>query len=804
MKSRFLLPLLGLCALSCHDMPYEEAQSDEMTLLKASVARCETRTWLDSANPTQTDDYSERYSVYWSDGDRVNVNGQVSSPRSVQESAKISDAEFALKSVQPPYNVIYPSSIVSGKGYMEDGTIEVTLPQQQKYSATTFAEGAAVLYGFSAVEGETVQLYNACAALRVSLKDDEVAEISDVTLTSNAAPISGSFLLNPQSGTLVPEDEGAGNEIVLTEVNAQLSQEGNKDFYFTVPAGEYPEGFKFSFYRSSDRRKMVCNWTPKSVLVPGRLYCFEDVEFVPGAKDIESAEDWEAFAKAINEGKDIDTWVRKGTVTIGKDFTIANPTKITGKNGKFIYNLDGGGKTITVTEGRGPLFRGIRTRIKDLTIAGTITSPYSAVSAIADSLLSGGSIVNCTNKATLSSSFTGNGGQYGGGIVRVLFGGGTIIGCKNEGAITLTPDASSAFANCYVGGIVGQVCQTEVVTIKDCSNNASILVKPSISNAEYNYNITCAGIGGIAGWVCNGGNNVTFENCDNLAGGDITISADNIKVEAKPSAVCAGGIVGIAADYNLDWHALSTPSATNGMDVTMVNCDNYANIYNCAYFYNETLPKSSKTKVYTAGLAGALVGKAEKHISVSNCTVQSCQLLPYDIVGGSDKAGYCAVVGGMIGFGGYVDIDNCISKPANIGNGKRQSVSFAGVIGYALKPFTLTNSYIWTQGYFNRLSFYLNNRASVAVVPFGYGSKSFMDPKGDIAGTRIEKCYVGGALHVSTTDYPDANTSDLSSNCNATLFDDINEFENNLVTGQGFTANSGVTHSGLSWWNGIL
>lgn len=803
MKSRFLLPLLGLCALSCHDMPYEEAQSDEMTLLKASVARCETRTWLDSANPTQTDDYSERYSVYWSDGDRVNVNGQVSSPLSVQESAKISDAEFALKSVQPPYNVIYPSSIVSGKGYMEDGAIEVTLPQQQKYSATTFAEGAAVLYGFSAVEGETVQLYNACAALRVSLKDDEVAEISDVTLTSNAAPISGSFLLNPQSGTLVPEDEGAGNEIVLTEVNAQLSQEGSKDFYFTVPAGEYPEGFEFSFYRSSDRRKMVCNWTPKSVLVPGRLYCFEDVEFVPGAKDIETAEDWEAFAKAINEGKDIDTWVRKGTVTIGKDFTIANPTKITGKNGKFTYNLDGKGHTITVTNGRGPLFRGIRTRIKDLTIAGTITSPYSAVSAIADSLLSGGSIVNCTNKATLSSSFTGNGGQYGGGIVRVLFGGGTIIGCKNEGAITLTPDASSAFANCYVGGIVGQVCQTEPITIKDCVNNAAILVKPIITNAANN--VTCAGIGGIAGWIRNGGKNVAFDNCDNLAGGDITISSENIIIAAAQSAVCVGGILGIAAGYNVEYKALSTPSETNGLDITMVRCDNSGDIYNGMYMNSYTT--SSNAKVYTAGLAGALVGTEKKKIKVSECAVRDCYLIPYDVVGGSDKAAFCGVVGGMIGFGGYVEIDNCVSKPI-MGNGKRQSVSFAGVLGYAMKEFKLIDSKIWTEGYFNRVIEYQNNRASVAVIPCKYGNSN-MSPAGNITGSEIKDCQVGGALYVSQSCYPATNTDDLSAFCTdktvgATLFISLNDFTNNLVRGQGYTANSGVTYSGLKSWNGQL
>ena len=164
MKSRFLLPLLGLCVISCQELKYEEAVSDEMILLKAAVAKCETRTWLDSENPVHIED-GVKYSVYWSNGDRINVNGQVSSPLSVEAGEKVSEAEFALKSVQVPYNVIYPSSIVSGNGYMEDGSIEVTLPQQQKYNSTSFADGAAILYGFGTVEGEAVQLHNACAAL---------------------------------------------------------------------------------------------------------------------------------------------------------------------------------------------------------------------------------------------------------------------------------------------------------------------------------------------------------------------------------------------------------------------------------------------------------------------------------------------------------------------------------------------------------------------------------------------------------------------------------------------------------------
>lgn len=536
----------------------------------------------------------------------------------------------------------------------------------------------------------------------------------------------------------------------------------------------------------------------------------KSLTFAPQSGTINSAEDWEAFAKAVNgEANDWDLyrWVGDGTVKIGQDFTIENPTKITGKNGKFMYNIDGQGHTITVTNGKGALVRGVRKEVKGLTVAGTIRPVGGAISAIADSLLAGGSIVNCTNKAALSSSFSKD--QYGGGIVCIAVGG-TISGCKNEGSITLTPGCASTFAACYCGGIVAKLDPKGPVTIKNCSNNAKILVKPTISNASYNIN--AAGIAGIAGWITNGNYNVTFDNCDNLAGGDITISSENITVAAKQSAVCVGGIVGIAAGYSVEYHALSTPSTTNGLDVTLTKCDNAGDIYNCMYM--DALATSSNAKVYTAGIAGAIMGKEAKYAKISECTVKDCSLIPYDIVDGSDKAGYCGVVGGMIGFGGYVEIDKCVSKPI-IGNGKRQSVSFAGVLGFALRPFELKNSYIRAEGYFNRIPGYLNNRASIANVPTVYNVKDdegkipAMSPAGNIANSKIENCYIGGSLRVSQKPYEPTDTADLSPNCTdatvgANLFTNINNCRDNLVRGQGFTANSGVTYSGLAWWDGTL
>lgn len=805
MKKIFILTA-AFAALSFVSCVKEQEVNGPVTVFSATQADMSTKTVIGAA------DADGCYQPLWVRADRVSVNGVESRLAVVKEEGKLAD--FIVDGeVSAPYFAVNPSSAFDKREFDQSGNkMNVFVSgtgSPQKYTLNgeniTYSANAALVVAHG--ESTDLKFHHLMAYYKLTITGGET-NIKTIYVRQNGDQpnIAGSWnvVFNEQGGIeFTPNDL---TSVIKYDCGNDGIQTG-KPVLVAVPAYDFENGLILTV-KDVEGKFQSYSIPAASAQLAGKagVIINKSLTFNPQSGTINSADDWQAFAEAVNSGNDWDLyrWVGDGTVKIGQSFTIDKPTKITGKNGKFMYNVDGGGNTITVTNGTGPLFRGVRTEIKNLTIAGAFKIPGKEISTFADSLLSGGLIVNCTNKATLTSTFAG--AQYGGGIVRVIVGGGSITGCKNEGAITLNPDASNDFANCYVGGIVGQISHTEDIIIENCSNNAAITVNPIVTNTEYN--IMCAGIGGIAGWVRNTTHNVTFKNCDNLANGKLIITKNNITAAGKYSAICVGGVVGIAAKYDLTYRALSTPDETNGVDVTMVDCDNRANIYNCAYFNSPA--EASNAKVYTAGLAGALVGKAEKHVSVSNCTVQGCQLLPYDIAGGSDKAGYCAVVGGMIGFGGYVDIDNCISKPAKIGNGNRQSVSFAGVIGFALRPFKLTNSYIWTEGYFNRLSIYQSNRASVAVVPFGYGQKSSMSPAGNIYGSMIENCYVGGALYVSKDCYADTNTSNLSSYCKdktvgATLFNTLTSFKDNLVMGQGYkTASTDVTTSNIVSWDGTI
>lgn len=98
-----------------------------------------------------------------------------------------------------------------------------------------------------------------------------------------------------------------------------------------------------------------------------------------------------------------------------------------------------------------------------------------------------GSITNCTNRATVTSTY-----QRAGGIVGVI-NYTTIEGCKNYGTVML----DSAIENPYVGGIVGQASDSGIST---CENYGIVAIK---NNKGY--------AGGIAGDA----SNISINSCTN-------------------------------------------------------------------------------------------------------------------------------------------------------------------------------------------------------------------------------------------------------------------------------------------------
>ena len=536
----------------------------------------------------------------------------------------------------------------------------------------------------------------------------------------------------------------------------------------------------------------------------GKIIPFKPA-FKPGDGVINSAADWNEFAAFVNntnEKKDweIYRWIGAGgnTIKLGKNIEAEDLDPITVD---FTYTLDGDGKTITRTNATGALFSTVSGEVKNLTLAGSLTLTDEGAPLV-NTLAKGGKITGCTNKMTVT--FEAADHAYVGGLVKIMQGG-TVEGCTNEGEITVNLDLSSADKNTAVAGVVAQInASSNAVTIKNSSNIAVITLAPKSTGKG----MKVCGLGGVVGWVRAGGA-IVLDNCDNE--GNVTLSSEFVSSTTGTAAyaICVGGVIGIGTPQNTDGY-LSTPNETNGFDIALSHCDNKGTVYNCASVYvgeTTTTKKQTNKRVFTGGLAGSLLGKADDYVSLVSCT-NTGEVYTYDLTG--DKAStqpcYSSVTGGFIGFGGYLDMDDCTVN-CTMGNGKRAVMSYGGVIGCAVRPFNLKNSDVFVTGFYQRISNYQGNRAVVAAVPvlFGTTATNTMNIAPTIDGSTITNCNIGASVKTSGSALSTANgekTDDCSSALTTTIFNSESKTSDNLVCGQGFTANTGVTITGYTYWEG--
>ena len=791
----FFLLLIASCAREVQDV------SEELGLKKltAGISAVQTKTWLDSEGG------GSPLKVYWSNGDRILVNGQLSSEIKAAPGEKLSEAEFSFRSISAPFWAFYPASAVSEVG--ENGILSVSIPKQQEYSPTSFANESALLYGY-AESGDKIQLKNLCAAIKVNLKDAGSSAISSVTLYSPGLPIAGSFALDSASGALSPV-EGSNTITLNIGEGITLSPDGT-NFFFAVPAGYYQDGFQLSFVRSDDHRSMLCRWTPVSNVVAGRIYCFEGVDFAAGAKDIETADEWEEFALAYNGGGDLSKYRYKdGSVHLGADISADNLTSL--KDWNLVF--DGQGYSITRTAATAPLFGTISGSVSRLTLKGemTLDGSESFNAALSPALVGGGAIRNVTNSMNINLSSGESTVVCLSGIV-ASWKGGVIADCRNEGNLTANIDCTDGSRNVQLGGIVGQIRElSSDVVISGCTNSGTLTLNPSAqSSSKF---IRYGALAGIVAWMRDSLHSLTVSECTNT--GALVWTDENVTAAGGGSsnapAVCAGGILGNAAPMVYETLSayqnegqLAAVTSANGFSVTLSNCISSGDI-TCKAISGIQY-KVGYGKVYIAGLAGALVGKGEAYATISDCSFTG-KITQWDDIDPERKINAnckCIVTAGLVGWGGYLSISGTTVK-ATIGSARRQSVAIAGGIGFAVTPFSFENSNIWFDGGFSRTANFKNNRAIVAVVPTK-NNTSDMDQKGNVEGSSIKNCRVGGDLWISQDTFADTIYGDLTDTAYADryvhIFNGEDKIASNLVLGQGFNANSGVTVDNVTYWNG--
>lgn len=810
MKKLSILTALSIGALlmaSCGlQEPVGGSQPNEGTKISATLASVQSKTWLDYESG------GSPLKVYWSDGDKLNVNGQTSLPLSIGAGEKVAQADFLLSNLQAPYRAVYPSSAVTEDGYAADGSIAIQLPSVQKYLPSSFSNGSALMYGYSETEDGLV-LNNLCAVVRVNIKgsDDNIVA-ARLESMSGTVPLCGDFRLTPADGTLNTVN---GNTALALEMDkVALNNETGADFFFAIPKGDYSAGLSFFFRRESDGQLMQNIWRPTEDLEGGKLYSFNNIDFDPTAREIQTPDDWNEFAAACNSGADISKFLFKDDVVrIGADITAEDLTSIDAFDGV----LDGNGYTLTRTAAAEPLFASITGEVRNLTLGGALIVENAAenqtvaCAPLAESL-DGGKISGCVNNMTVAVGTMENpveAHMYVSGLVSKMTAG-TIENSTNNASVDVSVNVHNKVFQVAVAGIVAEVRvsdKEQKISLNSCSNKGELTLAPYLefksASATRNVGMQVCGFGGIAGWLRSEGV-YEFTDCNNQGG--ITIDGYNIKNSNgnTPYSIAVGGVLGMGAPCP---EGFIVVDEYEKYDITLTRCSNTGGVYNHCVNYSSTAELNNK--VFTGGLAGAIMGTATSYAKVTDCQSKGI-VITYDYTPAmtdvevvSTRPQYCSVAGGLVGCGGYIEIDRTTIQ-CQIGNGKRQLVAWGGVIGVTLKPFKLKNSTLNVTGYFQRISGYGGNRAVVAVVPRKYNTTQMNLVLGadkvayvsDVQGSVIEGCTLECLLWTSSTYSATSATSIDPATLTLDLFHNKeNGVRDNLVCGQGFTANEGVTIS---------
>ena len=494
----FVAVVAGLFALACvtdttEDLGVKLGGQTEITLSLE-----ESRTHIAGKD-------GETYPLYWSEGDKIAVNGIASEPLAKDAHGKASATFVVAGEVAYPHNIVYPAP-ADGVTAAE-GLQVVTFPATQNYVAGSFDEGAVPMYAHVADAEAQTSLQHLAGVLRIAVKGNG-EKLTAMTIATESAKIAGNFDIDCTSGALTAQADATNVITVNFSEPMTLGAEATP-IYVALPAGQHGV---MTVTLTADGTAMELLFNSK--ISAGIVKEFAEVTFKAGSLVepegdlvITSEAELQQLAKLSAVGK----LSKVTSVTIGAtiDMTGKEWTPIEGFAATFDGGSDKGYEIKGLTK---PLFGTTSAAIKNLKLTDvniSETAPYEfegAPYAYAGSIayrINNGSVTNC----------------YTSGVINV-----------NMTYDNPTGTTSSNF-NVAISPVVGMLNATNV---DGCENHIDLTVTnlDCVPIGESNFYSNCAGMFAVV-------NNVgTINNCTNY--GDATIVNYNTVATLR-----FGGIVGV-------------------------------------------------------------------------------------------------------------------------------------------------------------------------------------------------------------------------------------------------------------------
>ena len=269
---KFRLTALLICAIAtlsgCVKSGDEITPTNGSTTLSISLEQ--TRTILGNK-------VGDNYPVYWSEGDRIAINGEYSTAAEISAENRASASFKVEANVKAPYCITYP--------YTETTTAttpKVIFPAEQSYTEGTFSTACAPMCGYATTTGKNIRLTHLAGVLRLPIKADKDGVILEkvVVKSTIGAKLSGLFNVDCSTATTTPSDESSSIITYSLPSNFKLSTSTAESLFITLPSGDIgPCSIEFIDASGS---KMTSIWSPSTTVKPGVVREFKEIIYKAG------------------------------------------------------------------------------------------------------------------------------------------------------------------------------------------------------------------------------------------------------------------------------------------------------------------------------------------------------------------------------------------------------------------------------------------------------------------------------------------------------------------------------------------
>lgn len=216
------------------------------------------------------------YPIYWSEGDKIVVNG-VLSEEAVIDSENPSNAKFFINdALTYPLSVIYPySSPIEGE------VSRLVLPLVQSYTENGADKEALAMCSYVENGGETVSLRHLSTVLRFSVKAaSDGVELRRIVITSENGSLSGEFEIDCKTATLIPGNDANSQVTYNLPEGFKLSTTDESVFYVAIPSGNV--GCCSVKFIDVSGAGMITYWNPDATVEAGIIHRFATIVYRPG------------------------------------------------------------------------------------------------------------------------------------------------------------------------------------------------------------------------------------------------------------------------------------------------------------------------------------------------------------------------------------------------------------------------------------------------------------------------------------------------------------------------------------------